>query len=529
MKAPVRGRVFIVGIDGGTLDLIEPWAREGKLPNFRRMMEEGVTGQLESTIHPLTPQAWASFLTGQNPGKHGIYDFGERVEGKYELTLATSLSRRGTAIWDHLRAAGRTCGIVNVPLTYPPAPVPGFMVAGMHTSDPRRAFEPASLYEEVRGRFPDYQIDVMSYWYDCYDPFLEELARMHRTREALVLDLYSRHRPDLMVAVFVSSDRVCHALWKQCDLPGTGGTRRGWKHANEIERVYRTLDATLGKVLDAAGDDPVIAMSDHGFGSLEKDVYLNKYLADAGFLRFRGKRSALDRILGRTGSELSSAERSFESVDWARTRAYSHGLFGNIYVNLKGREPAGTVEPGSQEEKLKDEIVAGLAALTDPEDGRPIVDRVYRKEELYWGECVRRAPDLLVRMRNYAYITRGAAEFSWTDSIVSAPLLNHSGNHRVEGIFLARGGPFKRGARVEGAHIMDLAPTALHLMGEEVPGEIDGKVLSAALDAAWLAENPVRAREARPGASEAARSKAGVSEGEMQELRKHLKGLGYFR
>ncbi|MBI4868360.1 MAG: alkaline phosphatase family protein [Candidatus Wallbacteria bacterium] len=522
-------RVFIVGIDGGTLDLIEPWAAEGKLPNLRRMMEEGVTGRLESTIHPLTPQAWASFLTGQNPGKHGIYDFGERVEGKYELTLATSLSRRGTAIWDHLRAAGRTCGIVNVPLTFPPAPVPGFMVAGMHTADTRRAFEPASLYDDVKRRFPDYQIDVMSYWYDSYDPFLEELERMHRTREALVLDLYRRHEPDLMVAVFVSSDRVCHALWKQSDLPGTGGTRRGWKYAGEIERVYRQLDRTVGQVLDAAGDSPVIAMSDHGFGALEKDVYLNKFLHDAGLLRFTARRSVFDRLLGRSSREPLPSERSFESVDWERTRAYSHGLFGNVYLNLKGREPLGTVEPGAQAEKLKDEISAGLLNLLDPEDGLPIVDRVYRREELYWGECVQKAPDLLVRMRDYAYITRGAAEFSWTDSIVSAPLLNHSGNHRVDGIFIARGGPFRRGTRLDRAHIMDVAPTALHLMGIEIPGEIDGVVLEPALDAGWLAEHPIRRRPAAPGSAASGPGPTPATSEELTELRKHLRGLGYFR
>lgn len=522
----MKPKLFIVGVDGGTLDLIEPWAREGRLPNFRRMMEEGVTGRLESTIHPLTPQAWASFLSGLNPGKHGIFDFGERVDGKYELTLASSLSRRGTAIWDHLAAAGLTCGIVNVPLTYPPARVPGFMIAGMHSSDPRKAFEPPGLYREVLERFPDYRIDVMSYWYDSYDPFLEELERMHRVREALVLDLSQRHAPDLMVAVFVSVDRVCHALWKQCDLPGTGGTRAGWKYAGEIERVYRGLDATLGRILDAAGDAPVIAMSDHGFGPLEKDVYLNRFLAEAGFLRFRSGRSLWGRLTGRGAHGLAPSERSFATVDWPRTRAYSHGLFGNIYLNLAGREPEGTVQPGAEEQRLRDEICEGLRQLTDPQDGKPIVDRVYRKEEIYWGECLPQAPDLLVRMRDYAYITRGAAEFSWTDSIVSEPLLNHSGNHRVDGIFIARGGPFRRGARLEGAHIMDLAPTALHLLGVALPSEMDGKVLEGALEPGYLAECPVTSAPASP---DPATARGTVSQEDLAKMREHLRGLGYLK
>ncbi len=529
MSASAPGqKLFIIGLDGGTLSLIEPWAAAGKLPNLAKMMEEGVTGELESTIHPLTPQAWASFLSGMNPGKHGIYDFGERVEGSYEITLATSLSRHGAALWDHMESAGKTCGIFNVPLTYPPSRVPGFMVSGMHTSDSSKAFQPPSLHADVKRRFPEYRIDVMSYWYDSYDPFLVDLHEMHRQREALVLDLYQSHKPDLMVAVFISTDRVCHALWGQSALPGMEGSRSGWKYAHDLENIYRAVDASIGKILDAAGDSPVIVMSDHGFGTLEKDVYLNRFLQEAGLLTFHKHRSLWDRIRGRSPRDLTPEERSFQTVDWSRTRAYSHGLFGNVYLNLQGREPEGIVQPGAEEQRVRQKVIDGLHQLRDPDDGLPIVDRVYRKEEIYWGQCLRKAPDLLVRMRDYAYMTRGAAEFSWTDSIVSPPLINHSGNHRLQGIFIARGAPFMAGKRIEGAHIMDVAPTALHLMGMGIPEAMDGKVLDTSLDPAYLAQFPVQVVPEDP-ASSRARPASEVTASEMKELKENLRGLGYFK
>ena len=120
--------IFVLGIDGATPEIVFPLAGSGHLPNFRRMMEQGVWGRLRSTIHPLTPQAWATFVTGVNPGKHGIFDFGVRRPGSYFLELVNSTHRRAPGLWSRVCEAGMTAGTMNIPLSYPPEKFQGFSV-----------------------------------------------------------------------------------------------------------------------------------------------------------------------------------------------------------------------------------------------------------------------------------------------------------------------------------------------------------------------------------------------------------------
>ncbi|MHA1569519.1 MAG: alkaline phosphatase family protein, partial [Alphaproteobacteria bacterium] len=203
------GRTIIIGIDGAEPALLFTWAAQGHLPNFRRLLDRGAWGKLRSTIHPLTPQAWTSLITGVNPGRHGIFDFGKRRADGYEVELANSRDRAAPAFWQ-FAPSGVRVGVANVPLTWPPEPLPGFMVTGMHTPK----IEDGVWPPEILANLGDgYQIDVMAHWYEEPEKFLADLFDMHAARHAAFLRLFDHHRPDFSLFVYVTADRVQHALW----------------------------------------------------------------------------------------------------------------------------------------------------------------------------------------------------------------------------------------------------------------------------------------------------------------------------
>jgi len=553
-----RRKVVVLGIDGGTLSLVGPWARRGELPNLARLIATGASGALRSTMHPLTPQAWTSFLTGVNPGKHGVFDFGRRREGSYELTLTDALCRRAPAIWSYLEPHGLTTGLINIPLTFPLAPVHGFQISGMHTPVLEEAVGPKSLLQEIREVAPDYQIDVMSPWYAEMDSFLADVQRMTVDRSKVAVHLYQKYRPDLMILVLVAVDRVSHALYEQMSHPEHHNCdgRAGWKYSGEVLRAYKAVDRALGDLLRVLEDDTVVVvMSDHGFGPLKRDVSLNQFLLQRGLMSF-SPRKVRPRLpvtgvpvgqAGRTSLEalwdgvrrvvpplrwyddrrirqgqIPLELRRWEYVDWDRTVAYSHGFFGNVYINLKGREPRGCVDPADYI-AVRERVARQLeVALTDPDDGDTIIDHVFRKEELYHGPHVDEAPDLVVVMRGYSYITRGGSELSATE-VVSAPKVNHTGNHRLDGMLILWGPGMRQGVKLHEASIMDVMPTILDTLGVALPSDLDGRVLTEAL------EQPEHLMTiARRLLVQEEQGGRRLTAAEERLVRRRLRNLGYF-
>lgn len=556
--AGTRRKVVVFGIDGGTLSLVGPWAKRGELPNLSRLLGGGASGALRSTIHPLTPQAWTSFLTGVNPGKHGVFDFGKRRDESYELTLTDSTCRRAPAIWEYLEEYDLTSGVVNVPLTFPLDPVHGFMVSGMHSPSLDLALGPPSLMDDVREAAPDYRIDVMSPWYADMDQFLVDVHQMADARARLATHLYCKHRPDLFMVVMVVVDRVCHALFKQMSDPKNHNRdgRADWKYSGEVLRAYKAVDRGLGQLLDEIDDDTVVVvMSDHGFGTLEGDVSLNQFFLEQGLMSFCPRKVAprlpvvglppgaagrtatealMERVKGlvpplrwadnraiRQG-QIPESLRRWDYMDWTRTVAYSHGFFGNVYINLQGREPEGCVAPADYE-GVRARVADTLMTLTNPDTGHRIVDHVYRREELYHGPHAEEAPDLVVVMDDYNYQTRGGSELTQTEVVCCPPRVNHSGNHRLNGMLAMWGPGIRTDIKLTSAHIMDVMPTILHVMGVPVPDDLDGRVLSEAMERPeHLAD---LARKLRVTVN---RSGKVLSRAEEELIRARLKNLGYF-
>jgi len=569
-------RVFVVGLDGATFDLIGPWVSKGLLPNFARCMHEGAYGPLESTIPSMTAQAWTSFLTGKNIGKHGLADFTMRRPGSYDLRVVDARLRDGDSLWKLLSDAGKRVIVINVPMTYPPEPVNGMLISGMDAPSVESSFIfPASMRQELLTAFPAYRIEPKGREFlqkGQFAQFLENLLAIEETRFEVARWLLRRHPWDFFMVVFRATDYVQHWFWKHMDSDHPQRAPGDEAFADAILQVYQRMDEMLGAFLDELDDDVVFAlMSDHGAGPASNTiVYLNTWLRDLGLLRFktesekgvvglaaRVKRLLVSTILWGAYTELRrqlpsgwkdrlkewfpQIERKvhslvlFSEIDWPRTMAYSQELRGTIWINLKGREPQGIVEPGDEYERLCKTLSEGLYELRDPETGETIVEHVYRKEEMYSGPYMDRIPDLIIGFKKkqgkFLYHTGRGALSSRRSPVqtLSAEALRRdlrpNGRHTVHGLFLFRGKPIRRGIEVKGPRIMDIAPTILHLMGQPIPSDMDGKVLTEILSPDFCASNPVQFKETAAQAPH--EGTASYSEEEEREIEERLKGLGY--
>lgn len=551
-------RVLVIGLDAALLELIDPWVQQGKLPVLGQLMAQGASGVLRSTIPPLSPAAWSSFATGMNPGKHGVFDHAYRRSDSYEVVPTNARRRAGRTLWQLIGERGGRVGVINVPETYPPEPVNGFLITGMSTpSDDSDFCYPPTLANELEETVGGYKV---------FGPRTKEdldraLVGMHETavmRLRAAAYLVNTYDPQFMIVVLQETDTVQHRFWKYMDPDhpqyDVEGARR---YGDAILGVYQRIDENLHLLLDQMDKDSVvIVMSDHGAGAIHKWLYLNNWLVRQGFIRF--KRTPLIRLkralyrlghtpgnvmelamrlrLGLTDQAINQVRKSsstrnflyrlflsFDDVDWSRTKAYTLG--GNmtgIHINLRGREPAGCVQPGAEYEALRDEIIARLADLRDEETGVQVAERIYRREELYSGPYVERAPDVIFEAHDERYVGFGGQEF--TANVVMAPSRLFNGCHRRDGMIVLAGQPIRAGVRLSPHDIVDLAPTILYLLGYPVPADMDGRVMVEALPTDFLEKHPIQIAETT---WEAAEEESGFSPSEEAVIAERLKDLGY--
>jgi predicted AlkP superfamily phosphohydrolase/phosphomutase len=555
-----KAKVIIIGLDGATFDLILPWIKDGKLPSFSLMMENGVYGELRSTVPILTPPAWSSFMTGKNPGKHGIMGFFSREKNGYGVRVTNSTHRRTKEIWTILSENGRKVGVINVPITYPPKKVNGFMITGMMTTPPNsnNFTYPSFLREELEKVIGKGTLDPLFTYLEREGVFINEAFDSTEKLEKISLFLMEKHKPDLFMVVFNGTDYLQHRFWRHIDPehPRYKAEKSG-KYAKIILGYYQKMDKILGKFLETADDKTtIIVMSDHGAGPLHKYIHVNSWLMQMGLLKLKRKlltrfkhfmykmgfnpekvyntlfsirlgsiRIRTNRSNPKIRTFLNEFFLSFSDVDWKRTKAYSMGS-GLIYINLKGREPLGTVNPGPEYEGLRDQIIDQLYRLKDSETGEYVVEKVYRKEEIYAGPYLDTLPDIIFVPKS-GYMTFEEYEFGANSVMTKADAV--SATHKLNGILLMKGPGIKKGSHLQNAEITDIAPTVLHILGLPVPEDMDGKVLVEALTPSYLHSNPIKySSETEKTEDTLLRVKEeAYSREDEEELKLRLRELGY--
>ena len=522
-------KVAVFGLDGVTFDLLQPWLDEGRLPNLAALLAGGASGRLRSTVPPVSASAWASFATGTQPGQHGLVDFTYPAQDGYDIQITNGRTRAVPAIWEIAGAAGKKVGVVSMPMTYPPRPVNGFMLCSFLTpSQESRYTYPDELQEQLTaatGPFPLH----MSEKGRGTDParFVRAVKQMELDRTRAVCHLMDTQPWDLFVYVVETTDNLQHEVWHIMD---PSHPRHDPAEAQAVMPVildyYETVDRLLGEMLDRVPAGAlVVVLSDHGFGPFHKFFHINNWLAAQGWLKFKRTPLSLAKRLafklgvtpinalkwvtllrlgglrknvkrGRGGGLLRKLFFSFHDVDWARTQAFSVGNFGQVYLNVQGERPAGAVPPAGYE-ALRDQIAAAALALCDPADGASVVQQVYKREEIFHGIRTQRLPDLVLHTDRARYVSFGHADFG--SNKVIEPSIGQTGHHHMVGIVGLRGPGVRPGLPLAEASILDLAPTILHYLGLPVPSYMDGRVLTEAFTADFLAENEVRTVEADPG------------------------------
>jgi len=520
----MSNKLLVIGLDGASFNVLDPLIEKGYLPHIAKLIAGGSRADLETTFPPITAVAWSSFMTGKNPGKHGIFEFVRRDHHSNRELAVNASFRQGSAIWDLLSDAGKRVIVHNFPCTYPPREINGLMIADFMTPRGRRDFtNPASLLAEIEAEFGSYRLHLSQTYAEgnvgaVLDELFDELEYKAKVAEYLM----TRYDWDAFFQYFWGTDRIQHELWHIIDDEHPRHNKEEAKaYRDRVYEYFRRVDEIVGRLIELAGADPLVLIaSDHGFGPVHKYCSLNIWLLQEGFLKLkpdvvtRAKKLMFSlgltpefafRLTRKIPGALRPARGvssqpgvskllgkfflSFNDVDWNRSVAFSKGNYGQIYVNLKGREPNGVVAD-DEYEAVRDAIIDRLRALKDPLTAEQWVGQVFRREDIYSGPLVGDAPDIAFLPADMRYLPLGNADFTSNKFMVDA--FGISGCHRMNGVMIANGGAIERGRTLEGARIYDMAPTLLYLTDQSVPDDMDGRVLTEMISADYSSAHPIR-------------------------------------
>lgn len=512
-------KVFVLGLDGATWDLLGPLAEAGELPNLSRIRDRGASGTLRSIFPPLSPVAWTGVMTGKNPGKHGIFEFLEFGHDPLGGRVNTSRSIDSALLWEVAARYGRRTTAGAVPMSYPPRKTPGLTFLGDFLAPPgaRDFSSDPELFAELERHLgePYRPWDISVHDGGKEPEALEGLTSFLDHHLRAVRFLMGARPWDLFIYDLMATDRIQHELWHAWEPSHRVARGRDLSGVRDgFVAFWKRLDEGIGQIEAALPDDAtLVLMSDHGFGPVEHFVNFNVWLLDRGYIKLidtpyvrqkhwffrRGVTlewiytimarlgQAKHRVSRFGGSQDNRLDQMAESlflsrrhIDWSKTRAYAQGNFGQIFVNKQGRQPNGCVRP-EDVRPLLDDLKAELAELTHPETGGPLVERVYEAEELYQGPNAHLAPDLTVVLGDWRYRTIGLHDFT-THKVISRAF-GPTGDHRMEGVFLASGPTVRPGSSLApDATLLDIAPTVLRLLGVPAPDDLDGRPLLEVLD-----------------------------------------------
>ncbi|MCP5099306.1 MAG: hypothetical protein GY943_27450 [Chloroflexi bacterium] len=542
-------KVLLVGLDGATFDIIQPLSQAGRLPNLTQLMNEGAWGALESTIPPITPTAWTTVFTGKNPGKHGIYDFQELDRQTYGQRPVHIDRHREKTIWDLLGEKDIPSIVVDVPFTYPPRPLTGLMITGYGTPrTPGTQFTypptlrdslPPELQSELRVALPRHDFDRSR-------AFLDEWDEIMNGRSHLLHYLITQREWRFFFSVFSITDNLAHVFWTYVD-PNHPNYHRseGAEYREAFYKAYEQCDALLGKMMEWAGaNTTTLIMSDHGFGSVYPRQYLFRRLAEENYLTYQGAKGvplsnqllklamrvytsmpflrewiknlrpggqkALKSTLSRTGMLPDNS-----AIDFTKTKILPSNFGLQLWLNREDRFAQGMVS----EEKtavLMQTLTDYLLADRNPATGESIIRNVYKGADMYHGPETALAPDLVIENRN----------FFQPDKTFDKANPQIEGSHTHDGIFLAHGTAVQPGT-INGARLLDLAPTVLHLLGQPIPPDMDGRVLTELLTTEFQENNPIQIGNDAAQHQAPLNSQTNLSPAEEAEINDQLRQLGY--
>ena len=518
-------RTLIVGMDGASPDLMQQWASDGLLPTFARLMDEGFSAPLRSTVNFHSASAWTTFATGVGPATHGVYHFVNRVPGQYAAVAVHSGHIDSPTLWEHLTAQQVPLLALNVPMTYPVKAVSGIQVAGwlapeIHSAG---ATYPAEVAGHITAKFghypmfPDGKRFVIS-------GHLAEAVRLLRSSLETKLKVAEEYLASsdwqFAAVVFPETDAAQHWFWHFIDARSPQySDDLVEQFGNPILETYAAVDRWLGRQLDRLGDDvELMIISDHGFTLQSRgELYVRDLLVRTGLLKPRagaGRQMrevalrCIDKMphvwrhrFARLAPEALSGgvltKKAIGDNVWAATQAFASATW-DPWINLAGREPQGIVAP-DEYDQICDALRELLETSEDVATGRPAVAAVTRTRDEMDGKHIDKIPDLALQWTDEFAIGGLTARFQGkrvtaTNAEGRRTTSSVTGAHSPYGILIALGDRLNErlaGAACPSAEpaMLDIAPTVIELLGLEVPSWIEGRSL---LDSGSLAASSAR-------------------------------------
>jgi predicted AlkP superfamily phosphohydrolase/phosphomutase len=455
-------KCLIIGLDSAAPALVfDRWRNE--LPTLRGLIERGAYGRLLSTNPPITVPAWTAMMSSRDPGELGFYGFRNRKDHSYDgYAFANSALVKVPRLWDWLGAAGLHCVVLGVPQTYPPTPLNGEMVTCFLTPSTKAPYtHPPELKAEVERVTDGYVLDVDDFRTPDKQNLLRRCYAKTDKHLALAKHLLATRPWDFFMFVEMGVDRMHHGFWSYMD-PEHHKYERGNPFESAMLDYYKHVDRKLGELLALCpADTLVLVVSDHGARRMDGGICFNEWLIRQGYLTLAEpvtKPTPIGKV----------------PIDWAKTRAWGDGgYYGRCFMNVRGREPSGTIDPADYE-KVRDELIAGIEAITDPQ-GRNIGSKAYRPEDIY-RKVNGVAPDLIVYFGNLSWRSVGAVGMGgiYTFENDTGP---DEANHDWYGLFVltTNGAPAPLRGVQEGMTIYDVAPTLLRLLGQAIPDGLAGR------------------------------------------------------
>jgi predicted AlkP superfamily phosphohydrolase/phosphomutase len=471
-------RTVVVGLDGATKRLIQPWIDAGELPTLERIFDQGVSGELESVLPPVTSPNWKAYATGKNPGKIGVFWWQNIDVDAQRSYLPAERYHDNDEYWELLADELRV-GVINVPTTYPPKQVGEFLIAGPPDGVNTGYAYPDTLESRLDDEF-DYRVRKQQHLKSGDEEAFEEVLDLIDLRFRVAKQLADESDLEFLQVTTFYLNLLHHHLW----------------NADYVKQGWQIVDDHLAEFL--ANGDNLVLMSDHGHNEIETVWYINNWLAREGYLQYDSdvtegfhklgiNSDRLKRIVSKANTRLSGVDlearvsdltpdwllqrlpnesgelggSKHDIIDWDNTDAIASAQ-GPVYL---------TADPGSDRyEELRTELIERFGELTGP-DGRPLARNVLPKEDVYTGQYTEEAPDIVIDKAPHVNIREnlgGEDVFAEVDD-------SWNGVNRREGLFAAVGPAFSEGS-VPQLSILDLAPTLLHMHGQSVPNDMDGEV-----------------------------------------------------
>jgi predicted AlkP superfamily phosphohydrolase/phosphomutase len=456
---PVVKRVMIIGLDCAEPSLVLGRFRD-QLPTLSALADAGAYGRLESVVPPITVPAWSCMMSSRTPGDLGIYGFRNRADHSYDgLFIANGAAVKEPRLWDIIGRRGKRSIVLGVPGTFPVRPLNGVMVSCFLTPSTESQYTfPPALRSEVEEVVGEYLFDCTEFRTEDKDDLLRQIYEMTDKRFKLADHLLSTKPWDLFAMVEMGTDRIHHGFWKDMDAQHRKHVPGG-RYEQAILDYHVHVDGLLANLLRHADDETaVLVVSDHGAKRMEGGVRINEWLRQEGLLTLQRE------------PEGRSSTRDC-GIDWSRTKVWAEGgYYSRVFLNVEGREPHGTI-PAADYERFRDQLIERIGAIPD-DRGQPMATKVYRPEDVY-PEIKGIAPDLIVHFGDLywrAVGTVGGDEGLYTFDNDTGP---DDANHAQHGMFILRAPGVEPGLR-EGAHLLDVAPTVLELLGQGVPPAMRG-------------------------------------------------------